>query len=91
MLELKKGKDILTDIGGVKTENDVENIFRESMDDINFSKIERIISPEARLKIANAIAVCQPDSVFVNTGSPADRKYVADLSVAKQRGKKTGH
>ena len=39
MLELKKGVDILTDIGGVKGAEEVKRIFRESMDDANFAKI----------------------------------------------------
>jgi phosphoenolpyruvate carboxykinase (GTP) len=35
------------------------------------------------LKIANAIVLCGPDKVFVNTGSEADRQYIRELSIQK--------
>ncbi|SPD73490.1 Phosphoenolpyruvate carboxykinase (GTP) [uncultured Desulfobacterium sp.] len=81
MFELKKGIDIVSYIGGLKNDKEAEKIFREKMDDINFAKIQKITNKEARLKIANAIVMGQPDSVFVNTGSPEDRKFIINLSV----------
>jgi phosphoenolpyruvate carboxykinase (GTP) len=83
MLELKKGVDILSEIGGVKSEDQATAIFKEKMDDANFAKIEKIKNPEARLKIANAIAMCQPDYVFVNDGSEADKQWVRELALEK--------
>jgi phosphoenolpyruvate carboxykinase (GTP) len=81
MLELKKGVDILTDIGGVKDAEEVKRIFRDSMDDAEFAKIEQITNSEARLKIANAIALGQPSKVLVNTGSEEDAALMRALSV----------
>jgi phosphoenolpyruvate carboxykinase (GTP) len=81
MLELKKGVDILTDIGGVKDAEEVKRIFRDSMDDAEFAKIEQITNSEARLKIANAIALGQPAKVLVNTGSEEDAALMRALSV----------
>jgi len=83
MFELKKGIDILKDIGGVKGAEAVEKVFRDSMDNDNFQKIQRIKNEEARLKIANAIRMGQPDDVFVNTGTPEDRQFIIDLSLKK--------
>lgn len=83
MFELKKGIDILNNIGGVKSAEEVEKVFRDSMDDDNFQKIQRIKNEEARLKIANAIIMGQPDNVFVNTGTPEDKQFIIDLSLKK--------
>ena len=83
MFELKKGIDILSHIGGLKRAEEVENVFRDAMDDANLEKIQRIGNEEARLKIANAIMMGQPDNVFVNSGTPEDRQFIIDLSVKK--------
>jgi phosphoenolpyruvate carboxykinase (GTP) len=79
MLELKKGVDILCDIGGVKDADEVKRIFRDSMDDAEFAKIEKITNAEARLKIANAIALGKPSTVLVNDGSEADVARIKNL------------
>lgn len=72
MLELKKGLDILSEVGGVKTLSEAEAVFKKNLDAQNLAKLERIKNEEARLKIANAIAMCEPDYVFIDTGSPED-------------------
>jgi len=84
MFELKKGIDILSHIGGLKSADDVEKVFRDSMDDVNFEKMRKITNQDARLKIANAIVMGQPDSVFVNTGSPEDKQFIVDHSLKKK-------
>ena len=81
MYELRKGIDILTHIGGIKSDKDAEKIFKDNMDDSNFKKIQKITNEEARIKIANAIVMGRPDSVFVNTGSPEDQQFIIDLSI----------
>ncbi|MCB2192091.1 MAG: phosphoenolpyruvate carboxykinase (GTP) [Deltaproteobacteria bacterium] len=78
MLELNKGVDILTNIGGVKPE-DVDRVLREAMDDTEFAKIEKIKNPQARLKIANTIALGKPDKVFVNTGNDQDKQRIREM------------
>ena len=83
MFELDKGIDILADLGGVKTADQVEAIFRETMEDAELAKIQQIKNPLARLKIANAIALGQPDWVSVNTGSDEDRVRIRELVQAK--------
>ena len=81
MLELKKGVDILTDIGGVKDAEEVKRIFRENMDDADFAKIEKITNQAARLKIANAIALGRPSKVLMNDGSDADVERIRRVVV----------
>ncbi len=72
--------DIITKLGGAESA-DVQRIFSASMDAENLAKIERISTADALLKIANAINVCQPSSIFVNTGSEEDVQYIRELAL----------
>ncbi len=81
MLELKKGVDILSDIGGVKTIEEAKKLFEAKLDAVNLAKLGTIKNQEALLKIANAVALMQPDAVWVNTGSAADMQYVRDMAL----------
>ncbi|MCK4667309.1 phosphoenolpyruvate carboxykinase (GTP) [Candidatus Dependentiae bacterium] len=83
MLELKKGIDILSEIGGIKTIDQAKSLFNDKLDTDSIEKLGKIKTEEALLKIANAISMVQPDAVFVNTGSPEDVQKVRDLSLEK--------
>ncbi|MFO7666504.1 MAG: phosphoenolpyruvate carboxykinase (GTP) [Desulfobacterales bacterium] len=81
MLKKKSGVDIVQEIGGVKTYDAAVKIFGKSLDSENFSRISAIKHEEILLKIANSIVMCQPDCVFINTGTDADRQYIRDLAL----------
>ncbi len=81
LLELKKGVDILSGIGGVKSMDEVRKIFEEKCDGENLSKINTIRNEEALLKIANAVSMFQPDAVWFNSGSEADAQYTRDMAL----------
>jgi len=83
MLEKKKGIDIVSEIGGIKTAEQAMELFVKKMDSENLDKIRRIKNVEALLKIANSIVMCEPDAVFINTGSEADKEYIKNLSLEK--------
>jgi phosphoenolpyruvate carboxykinase (GTP) len=83
MLELKKGLDILTEIGGINTLEETKVLFEKTCDQENVAKLNRITNEEALLDIANAIAMTEPDSVIVNTGSEADVQKVREMSLKK--------
>jgi len=83
MLEKKKGIDIVVEIGGVSTYEAALKLFEEKLDEENLSKIKKISHTEIVIKIANAIAMCAPDSVFINTGSEADRQLIREMSLEK--------
>ena len=57
MLELKKGVDILGEIGGIKTSEEAEAILAKNLDQVNLDKLSKIKNEEARIKIANAITM----------------------------------
>ncbi|MHC4768999.1 MAG: phosphoenolpyruvate carboxykinase (GTP) [Planctomycetota bacterium] len=83
MLELKKGVDILSHVGGVKSIDEARKIFRDKLNPEHLARLEKIKNEEALLKIANAIALCQPDDVYIATGSPQDMMKVRQMSIDK--------
>ncbi len=83
MLELKKGDDILAVVGGIKSKQEAEDLFQKTMDKESLEKLSKIKNEEARLKIANAISMCKPQRIFVNTGSRADIEWVRKYSLEK--------
>jgi len=83
MLELRKGIDILQEVGGVKTKDQARSVIEERVDAVNRKKLEEITNEEALLKIANSIVMSDPDGVFVNTGSEEDKQRVREMSLNK--------
>ena len=81
MLETGKGIDILSEIGGITSTSAGLEFLKSKMDAENASKMDRIDNPDILLKIANAAAMCGPDSVFINSGTAADRKFICDLAL----------
>ncbi len=83
MLKIKEGADIVAAIGGIKTFEAAIKLFEEKLDSEHLARIQKIKHPELIIKIANAIAMCQPDSVYINTGSEADRQWIREWSLQK--------
>lgn len=83
MLEKKKGIDIVIEIGGIKTYEEAMQLFENRLDDIHFARIKTISHQEVIIKIANAMAMCEPESVFINTGSEEDKQFIRELSLKK--------
>ncbi|MBT3311709.1 MAG: phosphoenolpyruvate carboxykinase (GTP) [Desulfobacterales bacterium] len=75
------GKDILIALGGITSSDEAMQLCEKKMDDKQFSRIKDIKNAEITLKIANAIVMCDPDSIFVNTGSKEDRQFIRELSL----------
>ncbi len=88
MLELKKGEDILTVVGGITTINDARKVIEDNLDALNREKLAVIKNEEALLKVANAISMCKPEEVFIDTGSPEDVQWIREYSLKKKEEKK---
>ncbi|CAG35822.1 probable phosphoenolpyruvate carboxykinase [Desulfotalea psychrophila LSv54] len=84
MLELRKGDDILSTVGGITSITEAQAILKDKLDAENFSKISKITNTEALIKIANAINMCAPDHVFINTGTPEDQQWIRDYSLSQE-------
>jgi phosphoenolpyruvate carboxykinase (GTP) len=83
MLQRNVGVDIVKEIGDIRTTEAADALFEEKLDKEHLARLQKITNPEARLKIANAIAMCQPDSIYINTGSEADKQFIRELSIKK--------
>lgn len=76
--------DIINALGKANSIEDANAIIKRYMNDEQFEKISKIKHPEVLIRIANSIVLCNPRSVFVNTGSSADREYIKSLSLEKK-------
>jgi phosphoenolpyruvate carboxykinase (GTP) len=81
MLTTKTGEDIGEILGEIKSLEKCFEIFKTYMDDANYSRINEIQNQEVLIKIANAIKICEPDSVYINTGSKEDKEFVKNLAI----------
>ena len=75
--------DIVTESGGIKTAEAADKVLEERVEAAQLTKLNKIQNEAVRLKIANAIVLCDPDKVFVNTASDEDRQFIKDLSLKK--------
>ena len=75
--------DIATELGGIHTLEAAQRLFEKKMDEANLAKLQKITNSDILKKIANAISICDPSSVFIDTGSEADRQFVRDLALEK--------
>ncbi len=83
MLEFKKGVDILSAVGGIDSIEEARRLFKNKLDNEHLARLSRITHEEVLLKIANAIALCQPDTIMVLTGSDADKDFIRKYSIEK--------
>jgi len=83
MLELKKGVDILEAVGGIATIEDAEAVLAERLDETNQKKLAVIKNQEALIKVANAIVMCSPEKVFINSGNAEDQQWIREYSLTK--------
>jgi phosphoenolpyruvate carboxykinase (GTP) len=88
MLELKKGVDILSEVGGIKTFDQAKAVIEKKLDADSLKKLAPVKNEDALIKIANAIEMCQPDAVFIDTGSEADTQWIREYSLKKGEEKK---
>lgn len=85
---IKDVMDIVTELGGIKTIDAAQQVFEKKMDAQNLAKLSPITNADVLKKIANAIVMCVPDSVFIDSGSEEDRQFIRELSLKKGEEKK---
>jgi len=81
MFQKKKGMDIVVHIGGITTFEAAMRLFENRLDEQNLSRIQEIKNSEVAVKIANSIAMCEPETIFINTGSESDRAYIREMAL----------
>ncbi len=75
--------DLMNELGQVDTIEQAKAIFEQNMDEEHLSRILNIKNPQVLIRIANSIVLCNPRSIFVNTGSSEDLKFINNLSIEK--------
>jgi phosphoenolpyruvate carboxykinase (GTP) len=73
--------DILNKLGKIESAEQALAVFQKRMDAEHFHRISSITHPEVLKRIANAVVICNPDHIFINTGSEADRQFIRNLAV----------
>lgn len=63
-------------IGGIETFEAAMAVLEARMDAETLAKLKQIRTKEAVITIANAAVLCAPDSIFINTGSEADGRFI---------------
>ena len=84
MHKISSELDIINELGKVDSKESAKAIFKQYMDDEQLTRILKIKHPEVLKRIANSIVICNPASIFVNTGSSEDRQFINNLSLAKK-------
>jgi len=75
--------DIVSELGGIKTLEAAQDVLKAKMDAANQAKLKQIKNAEILKKMANAVVMCEPDTVFIATGSEEDRQFIRELSLEK--------
>jgi len=88
MQSTAQGIDIAQKLGKISTIEKAMVLFEDRLDPENLAKIKQVKNTEVLIKISNAIAMCEPDLIFINTGSPADKQRVRDLCIENGEEKK---
>jgi phosphoenolpyruvate carboxykinase (GTP) len=83
MLKKYEGLDIVKELGGIQNVEQAQALFEKRLDQEHLSRLRTLNHPEVLLKIANAIAMCDPARVYINTGSEADRQFIRQLALNK--------
>jgi phosphoenolpyruvate carboxykinase (GTP) len=83
MLKKNEGIDIVKELGGIQTLEQAQTLFEDRLDKDHLSRIRTLSHPQILIKIANAIAMCDPVRVYINTGSDADRRFIRQLALNK--------
>lgn len=81
MFEQNQGTDILSEVGKIKDEAAALKLLEKKMPATELFKLEQVRREDILVKIANAVAICLPETVYVNTGSEEDRQFIRELSL----------
>ncbi len=81
MRELNAGIDIVQALGGLADHAAADRLLAQRLDPEQYARLAVMHDERVRLKIANAVALCEPARVFINTGSDDDRAFVRALAL----------
>jgi len=83
MLNFNQGVDIVQELGQIASAEAAREVFAERLAPEQLSRLKPFKNEAVLGKIANAIVMCDPDHVFVNTGSDDDKQFIRDMALQK--------
>jgi phosphoenolpyruvate carboxykinase (GTP) len=82
-MKFEHGIHIVEEIGQITTAEAATQLLQEKLDSQHYQRITKIKNTNILKIVANAIAMCRPDRVYINTGSPEDIQFLKDLAIQK--------
>lgn len=82
-MKFEQGIHIVEEIGKITTADAAIQVLKDKLDAGHYQRISKFENQHIKIIIANAIVMCQPDSVFINTGSEEDKLFICDLALKK--------
>ena len=82
-MKFELGIHIVEEIGQVATAEAAEQVLKEKLDTEHYQRIARLNNLQVMKIVANAIVMCRPDDVYINTGSAQDKQFLRDLALKK--------
>lgn len=84
MIYIARGVDIIAEIGGIHDYEAAMDLFQEKkLDRTHLTRLTRITHPAISIDLANAIAMCEPNAVYINIGTDEDREFIRAMALAK--------
>lgn len=83
MLKFNQGMGIVEEIGKITTGEAALGVLEERLDSAQFARMRPFVNSTVLKKIANAIIMCQPARVVINTGTAEDLKFLRQLALNK--------
>jgi phosphoenolpyruvate carboxykinase (GTP) len=83
MLKFNQGIDIVKELGKVDSVEAAADVLSKRLAPDQLKRLQFIKNSNILEKIANAIVMCDPDHVLVNTGSAQDQQLIRELALQK--------
>jgi phosphoenolpyruvate carboxykinase (GTP) len=83
MLNFNQGIDIVKELGKIDSAQAAMDVLNKRLDPDQVERLQSITNSNILEKIANAIVMCDPDRVFINTGSAQDLRFIRELALQK--------
>ena len=82
-MKFEQGIHIVEEIGKVATADAAKQVLKEKLDSEHYQRITRLNNPHVLKIVANAIVMCRPDNVYINTGSNEDKLFLKEMALEK--------
>lgn len=77
--------DVLHALGKIDSRDKALDLLSRKMDKTQLDRISDIKTADILIRIANAAALCNPDTVFINTGSDEDKAFIRNTALEKKK------